>query len=53
MELFRTLVRDEDGQDMIEYGVLAAFIAVVAIATIRAIGPLIANLFASIPPALQ
>ena len=34
MNLFRNLVRDENGEDLIEYGLLAAFVAAVALATI-------------------
>ena len=34
--LVRNFVRDENGEDLIEYGLLAAFVAAVAIATIIA-----------------
>ena len=36
MNLFRNLVRDENGEDLIEYGLLAAFVAAVATVTIIA-----------------
>ena len=36
MNLVRKFVRDESGEDLIEYGLLAAFVAAVAIATIIA-----------------
>jgi Flp pilus assembly pilin Flp len=32
------LVRDDDGQDLVEYGLLAAFIAIAVIASIDAVG---------------
>jgi pilus assembly protein Flp/PilA len=39
---FRTLwsrgVREEDGQDLIEYGLLAALISVIAVLAIAAVG---------------
>jgi Flp pilus assembly pilin Flp len=36
MNLVRSFVRDENGEDLIEYGLLAAFVAAVAIVTIVA-----------------
>jgi len=45
--------REERGQDVMEYGVLAAFISVAAVAIIRTIGPLIAALFAAVLAALS
>ena len=41
MDRTKRLLRDEVGQDLIEYGLLAAFIAVAAVAVLRAIGPLV------------
>ena len=34
MNLVRNFVRDENGEDLIEYGLLAAFVAAVALVTI-------------------
>jgi len=34
MNLLRRFVRDENGEDLIEYGLLAAFVAAVALVTI-------------------
>ena len=45
--------KDESGQDIIEYGVLAAFVSVAAVATVRVIGPLLLPLFALVAAALQ
>jgi Flp pilus assembly pilin Flp len=39
------LARDTDGQDLLEYGLLAALIAVVAIAGISALGNTIFSVF--------
>jgi len=36
MNVIRNFVRDENGEDLIEYGLLAAFVAAVAIVTIIA-----------------
>jgi Flp pilus assembly pilin Flp len=46
------LHREQEGQDVIEYGVLGAFISIVAIATIKLIGPQITPLFEAIKTAL-
>ena len=50
--MFRRLLRDEIGQDLIEYGLLGSFISVVAIAVIREIGPLFNALYVTIQEAL-
>jgi Flp pilus assembly pilin Flp len=42
----------EDGQDMIEYALLAALISIVAIVMILAIGPYIQNTFEDVVNAL-
>jgi pilus assembly protein Flp/PilA len=45
--------RDEDGQDMIEYALLAALISIVAIAIILLVGPYLINLFQDVVNALN
>lgn len=45
------LKRDE-GEDIIEYGVLAAFVSIVAVATVRTIGPLLLPLYTVVVAAL-
>lgn len=37
-QLMKRLYREEDGQDLIEYALLAAFISLVAIAAITSVG---------------
>ena len=53
MQVLRDLFWKDEGQDLIEYGVLAAFISVVAVVTIRAIGPLVDAFYQNIVAALQ
>ncbi len=52
MELLKRLHRNEEGQDIIEYGLLAAFISIVAIAAIQAIGPLVQGFFEDVEDGL-
>ena len=42
------VLREEDGQDLIEYALLAAFIALAAIVVLGQIGPRIAGVFTNI-----
>jgi len=49
----RNLFDDERGQDMIEYGLLASFISIVSLATIKLIGPLVAALYDSVIAAMS
>jgi Flp pilus assembly pilin Flp len=51
-EIIKRLVRDESGQDLIEYGLLALFISIVAIVTLKLIAPLIAPFYQAITNAL-
>ena len=44
-ELVASLVNREEGQDMVEYALLAALISIVAIAIIILIGPYLKDLF--------
>lgn len=44
-ELVERLFNREEGQDMIEYALLAALISIVAIAIIILVGPYLKNLF--------
>ena len=51
-QIFMRLVRDEQGQDLIEYGLLIGIITVGAIAAILAIGPKVSNYFSTLNTAL-
>ena len=47
------LYKNEEGQDMIEYGLLASFISIVALVAIKLIGPLVVALYQSIVAAFS
>jgi len=51
-KLFMQLVSDEQGQDLIEYGLLIGIITVGAITAILLIGPKVANYFTTLNAAL-
>ena len=42
---FALFQEEEVGQDLVEYGLLAAFLSISAIATLRLLGPLVAALW--------
>ena len=45
--LLRQFIRDDAGQDLIEYGLLAGFIALAAVAMIMSIGTGVNSLFSA------
>jgi pilus assembly protein Flp/PilA len=51
-ELIETLTSREEGQDMVEYALLAALISIVAIAIIILLGPYLKDLFQDVVNAL-
>jgi Flp pilus assembly pilin Flp len=51
-DVFQRFIREEEGQDMIEYALLASFISIVAIVAIKAIGPLVLTIYQAIVAAL-
>ena len=46
--LLTTIIREEEGQGMVEYGLIIAGIAIAAIAAIALLGPKISNMFTNI-----
>lgn len=52
MNHLRRFFREEDGQDMVEYALLAAFISIVAIAALQVIGPRVAAIYDDVRDAL-
>jgi len=52
MKALNRFLHDDTGQDMIEYALLAAFISIVAIIAIRAIGPLVNTIYQNVQAAL-
>lgn len=53
MAKMKGLLVEEEGQDIIEYALLAAFIAIVAVAILVNIGPLIEDIYTQIQGALE
>jgi len=47
MELIRKLWRDEEGQDLAEYGLLLALIALVVVGAVQLLGGSIGNAFST------
>lgn len=47
-DILETLARDEDGQDMIEYGLLASILSVAAVILIVGVGPYIQHSYTQI-----
>jgi len=45
MELFKRLWNDEEGQGMVEYGLIIALVAVVVIAALTLLGGNLGNIF--------
>jgi len=45
---FKALWADESGQDLVEYALLVALIAIIVIAALRLLGPIIATVFNNI-----
>jgi Flp pilus assembly pilin Flp len=45
MHYIKGLLQDKSGQDLTEYALLAGFISITSVATLRLIGPLVAALW--------
>lgn len=45
MELVKRLVREEEGQGMVEYGLILGLISIVAIVAIKSLGPKVKTMF--------
>ena len=45
MHILRTFLRGEGGQDLVEYGLLAGLLSIVAVGVLTALGPLVNNLY--------
>ena len=53
IQLFSTLLariarRDEEGQTLVEYGLLLALIAIVVIVALIFLGPIVSNIFSNV-----
>ena len=49
----RTLMRDDSGQDLLEYALLVALIALVAVAAVKNSGQAVNSIFTSVASQLQ
>jgi pilus assembly protein Flp/PilA len=49
----KSFVRNEEGQDLLEYALLVALIALVAVAAVAAAGGAVSTIFSNIATALQ
>lgn len=52
MNLVKRLIKEEEGQGMIEYVIIAAFISIAAIVFIRQIGPKVNTVWSNVNNAL-
>ncbi len=53
LRLSRVARRDEQGQTLVEYGLLLALIAIVVIVALIFLGPLVSNIFSNVGNRLQ
>jgi pilus assembly protein Flp/PilA len=49
----RTLMRDDSGQDLLEYALLVALIALVAVAAVTSSGQAVNSIFSQVATSLQ
>jgi pilus assembly protein Flp/PilA len=45
---FKSMIRDEEGATMVEYGLLVAFIAIVALVGVKALGTNLNTMFSNV-----
>jgi pilus assembly protein Flp/PilA len=45
---FKSMIRDEEGATMVEYGLLVAFIALVAVVGVKVLGSSLSNMFSTV-----
>lgn len=50
--MLRSLLRREEGQGLVEYGLIIFLVAIVVIAVLFLVGPRIGNMFSSITAAI-
>lgn len=48
LQFLRFVWAAEDGQDMVEYALLASFLALISIAGLQSLGPVIAGFYSSL-----
>jgi len=52
IKTLKTMIRDEEGATMVEYGLMLALIAVVCIAAVKVIGTNLSTLFSTVASSL-
>jgi pilus assembly protein Flp/PilA len=52
LKTFKSMVRDEEGATMVEYGLMLALIAIVCIVAVTAIGTKLSGLFSTVAQSL-
>jgi pilus assembly protein Flp/PilA len=45
---FKSMIRDEEGATMVEYGLLVAFIALVAVVGVKALGSSLSSMYSTV-----
>jgi pilus assembly protein Flp/PilA len=45
---FKSMIRDEEGATMVEYGLLVAFIAIVALVGVKVLGTNLSTMFSAV-----
>ena len=53
MKALRNLLVRDEGQDLVEYALLAALLSIVSIAALTALGPVISNVWTRIQTAIN
>ncbi|MEW5979816.1 MAG: Flp family type IVb pilin [Acidobacteriota bacterium] len=53
MELLKRFLREEEGQDLVEYALLLVFIALIVIAALPNLGKTVCNVFSNATSVLQ
>ena len=53
VEFFNRVVREEEGQDLVEYAILLAFIALACVVAVTALGTSISGLFGKVTTKLD
>lgn len=52
LHTLRSIIRDEEGATMVEYGLLVALIALVALAAVKGVGTALTSLFTNVSSSL-
>ena len=53
MKALKSFIVREEGQDLVEYALLAALLSIVSIAALTLLGPVIANVWTQIQAAIE